>query len=161
MTIKQHRHKKMSSDLTLSPERRCSFEPWLQFWLRWRATSSVPASSRWRPWGSVWAAVTAGTGWAGGARRRTGRCHKNARGWWHADASPVRGCRPRRSLRIPLGPKQKRIRTFNLETVRQRYSYWRKRVAFYGEESNMKHFTISSLLWFYDLTFLPPSQIFQ
>lgn len=97
---------------SLSPGRRYSSALWLRSWRRWRATSSVPTSSRWWPWGSVWGAVTGGAGWAGGARRRTGRCHRSARGWWHADALPATGCRHHRSPKIPLGPKQRWVKTF-------------------------------------------------
>lgn len=85
-TAEQHRNKKNKSSqsfcdpLSLSPEQWYSFSLLHRSWLRWRVTSSVPASSQWWPWGYVWGAVTGGAGWAGGARRRTDRCHRNARG---------------------------------------------------------------------------------
>lgn len=129
-----------------SPERRCSYEPWRRSWPWWRATSSVPASNQWRPWGSVWAAGTRGAAWAGGARRRTGRCHRSARGWWHAAASPATGCRHRHSPLIPLKSHQRELQGLRkLEALSEKktagslkFQFWNLAHPF-RQTSNRKH----------------------
>lgn len=101
-----------SLPFSLSPEQPYSCEPMPLSWPRWRVTSSAPASSQWRPWGNVWGAVIWGARWGAGARQRTGRCHRSARGWWLADALPVTGYHHRRSPQIPLKSRWRQVKMY-------------------------------------------------